>query len=135
MSFWQFPMSDFHPIYNRCVLLCEVHESESRTVVMGSRLMLKQQHLIVLNVSGTKSSTAPLCLLSCLAPSPVFLLLPGDFFHSFFLSFFLSPCVSHIWSPLSPSLFFPFSASLYAIILLQQSHLNVEQMLWQTKAG
>lgn len=41
----------FQPIYNACVLLCEMHASESRTVVMGTRLMLKQQ-LIVASVSG-----------------------------------------------------------------------------------
>lgn len=46
-------MSDLQPIYNRCVLLCEMHASESRTVVMGTRRMVKQQ-LIVLNVTGTK---------------------------------------------------------------------------------
>lgn len=46
-------MSDLQLIYNKCVLLCKMLASESRTVVMGTRRMVKQQ-LIVLNVTGTK---------------------------------------------------------------------------------
>lgn len=57
-----------------CVVVVEMHKSESRTVVMGTRLMAKQQQFIVLNVSGEESSTLPLCLvfLSFLPPLPHF---------------------------------------------------------------
>lgn len=67
--------------------------------------------------------------------------LPPSFYH-------LSPLPRCVFSPiflpfatslppLLPSLHFPSppSSNLYAIIPLQQSNLNVEQMLWQSKAG